>query len=95
MLTVCNDTLTYESPISFLNSPIYTIEEKYSYCEKYMHGLKLSFGNPICNHDINDDIIASNYFERGKYAHDFHNEFNDPLYVPINSKLHSSHGHIT
>ena len=77
-----------------MNSPIYTIEEKYALCEKYMHGLKLSFGIPTCNHDVNDDIIASNYFERGKHTHDHHNKFNDPLYVPINSKLHSSHGHI-
>ena len=89
-----DDTLIHESPISFLNSPIYTIEEKYALCEKYMHGLKLSYGNPTCNHDVNDDVISSNYFERGKHAHDCRNKLNDPLYEPFNSKLHSSHGHI-
>ena len=47
-----------------------------------MHGLKLSLRNPICNHDVNDDTIDSNYFERGKYSYGFHNKFSDPLYVP-------------
>ena len=34
ILAVCNGTLTHESPISFLSSPIYTREEKYALCEK-------------------------------------------------------------
>ena len=89
-----DDTLIHESPIPFLNSPIYTIEEKYALCEKYMHGLKLSYGNPTCNHDVNDDVISRNYFKIGNHAHDFHNKLNNPLYVPINSKLHSSQDHI-
>ena len=57
-----DDTLIHESPTSFLNSPIFTTEEKYVLCEKYMHGLKLLYENPIYNHDVNIDIIASNYF---------------------------------
>ena len=63
-LSGCNDTLIHESPISFLNSTIYSNEEKYALCEKYMHGLKLSNRNSTCNHDANDDTISCNNFER-------------------------------
>ena len=90
----CDDTLIYESPILFQSSPIYIIDEKYALCKKYMHGLKLSYGNPTFNHYVNDDINSCQYFERGKHAYDCHNKPNDPLYVPINSMLHSSNGHI-
>jgi tRNA nucleotidyltransferase (CCA-adding enzyme) len=37
----CDDTLIHES---FLSSHIYTIDDKYALCKKYMHGLKLPYG---------------------------------------------------
>ena len=43
-----------------------------------------------CNHDIKPYIDLNNYFERGKHAIEFQNKFNDPLYVPILSKLNDS-----
>jgi hypothetical protein len=51
-----------------LKSPIYTIEEKYAYVEKYLCGLQISYEEFYCNHDamIKNDI--GNYFERGKHA---------------------------
>jgi hypothetical protein len=42
-LAGCDDALIHESPILFLKSPIYTIEEKYAYVEKYLCGLQLSY----------------------------------------------------
>jgi hypothetical protein len=36
---------------------------------------------------------TSNYFERGNYANEFHNKFDDPLYLQKNSKMHDSNGH--
>jgi hypothetical protein len=39
----CGDALIHESPISFLKSPIYTIEEKYAYVEKYLCGLQIAY----------------------------------------------------
>jgi hypothetical protein len=36
ILAVSNGTLTHESPTSFLNSPNYTLEEKFAYVEKYL-----------------------------------------------------------
>jgi hypothetical protein len=41
MLAVCDNTLTHESPTLFLNSPIYTIEEKFLYVEKYLCGMNI------------------------------------------------------
>ena len=83
ILSVCNGTLTHESPTLFLNSPCYTMKEKFAYVEKYLCGLQLSLvPNICCNHDIKLDIDLNNYFERGKHANEFHNKFNDPLYVP-------------
>jgi hypothetical protein len=35
-LSGCDDALIHESPMLFLKSPIYTIEEKYAYVEKYI-----------------------------------------------------------
>ena len=91
ILAVCDNTLIHESPTLFLNSPKNTIEEKIAYVEKYLCGLQLSLvPNICCNHDIKLDIDLNNYFERGKHANEFQNKFNDPLYVPILSKLNGS-----
>ena len=91
ILAVCDGTLTHESPTLFLNSPSYTMEEKFAYVEKYLCGLQLSLvPNICCNHDIKLYIDLNNYFERGKHANEFQNKFNDPLYVPILSKLNDS-----
>jgi hypothetical protein len=46
-LAGCDDTLIHESPILFLKSHIYTIEEKYAYVEKYLWSLQLSYEKPI------------------------------------------------
>jgi hypothetical protein len=90
ILVIHDDTIIHESPILFLKSPIYTIEEKYAYLEKYLYGLQLSYEKSYCNHDamIKNNII--NYFERGKHDNEYINKSNDPLYVPKNSKLHDS-----
>jgi hypothetical protein len=72
----------------FLKSPIYTIEEKYAYVEKYLCGLQRSYEKAYGSHD---NIIingTSNYFERGNHSNQCHNKFNDPLHLPKNSKLH-------
>jgi hypothetical protein len=42
-LAGCDDALIHWSPILFLKSPIYTIEEKYAYVQKYLCGLQLSY----------------------------------------------------
>ena len=63
ILSVCENTITYESPTVFLNSPNYTIEEKFAYVEKYLCGLQLSLvPNICCNHDIKLYIDLNNYF---------------------------------
>ena len=91
IFAACDNTLTHESPTLFLNSPSYTMEEKFAYVEKYLCGLQLSLvPNICCNHDIKLYIDLNNYFERGKHANEFQNKFNDPLYVPILSKLNDS-----
>jgi hypothetical protein len=36
ILSVCIGTLTHESPNLFLNSPNYTLEEKFAYVKKYL-----------------------------------------------------------
>ena len=41
-----------------------------------------------------DAHIINNYFERGKHANEFHNKFNDHLYVPKLSKLDESNGYM-
>jgi hypothetical protein len=57
-ILVIHDALIHESPILFLKSPSYTIEEKYAYVKKYLCGLQLSYEKPYCNHDamIKNDI---------------------------------------
>jgi hypothetical protein len=78
-----------------LNSPNYTLEEKFSDVEKYLCDLQLSLvPNPRYNHDIKLDIHLNNYFERGKHANEFHNKFNDPLYVPKLPKIDDSNGYM-
>jgi hypothetical protein len=75
IIDVCNGTLTYESPTLFLNSPNYTLEDKFAYVEKYLGGLQLSLvPNICCSHDIKHYIDVNNYFERGKHANEFHNK---------------------
>jgi hypothetical protein len=52
ILAVCSGILTHESPILFLNSPNYTLEEKFAYVEKYLCGLQLSLvPNPRYNQE--------------------------------------------
>jgi hypothetical protein len=47
----CDDALIHENPILFLKSPIYTMEEKYAYVEKYLGGLQLSCKISYSSHD--------------------------------------------
>jgi hypothetical protein len=77
-LARCDDALIRESPILFLKSPIYTIEEKYAYVEKYLCGLQISFEKSYCSHDT-IKTGTSNYFERGNC--------NTPLLVTRNLNL--------
>jgi hypothetical protein len=85
----------YEIPTLFLNSPTYTLEEKFAYIEKYPCDLQLSLvPNPHYNHNIKLDIDLNNYFERGKHANKFHNKFNDPLYVSKIPKIYDSNGYM-
>jgi hypothetical protein len=77
-----------------LNSPNYTLEEKFAYVEKYLCDLQLSLIlNPCYNHNIKLDIDLNNYFERGKHANEFH-KFNDPFYVPKLPKIDDSNGYM-
>jgi hypothetical protein len=41
-ISVCSGTLTHESPTLFLKYPNYTLEEKFSYVEKYLCDFQLS-----------------------------------------------------
>ena len=69
IIASCDGTLTHESPTLFLNSPNYTMKEKFSYVEKYLCGFQLFLvPNLCCNHDLKLDIELSNYFERGKHG---------------------------
>ena len=78
-----------------MNSPNHTIEEKLAYVNKYLCDLQLSLDpNLCCSHNIKIDINLSNYFERGKNATEFHNEFNDPLCMTKFSKLNNPNGYI-
>jgi hypothetical protein len=52
ILVIRDDSVIHESPILFLKSPIYTIEEKYAYIEKYLCGLQLSYEKSYCNYDV-------------------------------------------
>jgi hypothetical protein len=90
ILAACDNTLTYESPTLFLNSPIHTMEEKLLYVEKYLCGLKLSCTNNHSTHNHHVYDVSCNYFERGKHANILHDSFNNPLYVPKFAKLHQS-----
>jgi hypothetical protein len=92
-IVIHDDALIHESPILFLKSPIYTIDEKYAYVEKYLCGLQLPYEKYYCNHNamIKNDI--GNYFERGKHGNESLNKLYDPLYVPKISKLHDSNIH--
>jgi hypothetical protein len=58
ILVIHDDALIHESPILFLKSLIYTIEEKCAYVEKYLCVLQLSYEKSYCNHDamIKNDI---------------------------------------
>jgi hypothetical protein len=74
-------TLTHESPTLFLNSPIYTLEEKFAYVEKYLCGLQLPcVQNPHCHYDLNNKNSTINYFERGKHANEYNDNYNDSLH---------------
>jgi hypothetical protein len=90
ILVIHDDALIHESPILFLKSPTYTIEEKYAYVEKYLCDLQLSYEKTYYNHNtmIKNDI--GNYFERGNHATKCLNKSNDHPYVPKISKLHDS-----
>jgi hypothetical protein len=92
-LAGCDDALIHESPMLFLKSPIYTIEEKYAYVEKYLCGLQLSYENSYCSHDSITKNGTNNYFERGKHANRCHNKFDDHIYLPKISKMHESNSH--
>jgi hypothetical protein len=72
ILVIHDDALIHESPILFLKSPTYTIEEKYAYVEKYLCGLQLSYKKSYCNHDAMITNDVENYFERGKRANECH-----------------------
>jgi hypothetical protein len=61
-LAICDDAIIHESPMLFLKSPIYTIEEKYAYVEKYLCGLQLSYEKLYCSHDTIIKNGTSNYF---------------------------------
>jgi hypothetical protein len=50
--------------------------------------------NPRYNHNIKLDIDLNNYFERGKHVNEFHNKFNDPLYVPKLPKIDDSNDYM-
>jgi len=94
-LDICDNTHTHMNPTLLLSSPNHTIEEKLAYVKKYLCCLQLSLDpNICCSHNIDIDTNLSNYFERGKSASEFHNEFNDSLYVPLLSKLHDPSGYI-
>jgi hypothetical protein len=90
ILVIHDDALIHKSLILFLKSPIYTIEEKYAYVEKYFCGLQLSYEKSYCSHDamIKDDV--GNYFKRVKNDNACLNKFNDSLYVLRISKFHDS-----
>jgi hypothetical protein len=78
-----------------LNSSNYTLEEKFAYVEKYLCDLQLSLvPNPRYSHNIKLDIDLNNYFERGKHVNEFHNKFNDPIYVPKLPKIDDSNGYM-
>ena len=78
-----------------MSSPNHTIEEKLAYVKRYLCCLQLSLDlNICCSHNIEIDTNLSNYFERGKSASEYHNEFNDSHYVPLLSKLHDPSGYI-
>jgi hypothetical protein len=58
----CYDPLVHENSILlFLESPIYSIEEKYAYIEKYLCGLQLSYEKSYCSHDTMIKTGTSNY----------------------------------
>jgi hypothetical protein len=46
-ILVIHDDVIHDSPILFLKSPTYTIEEKYAYVEKYLCGLQILMKNII------------------------------------------------
>ena len=94
VISSCNDTPIHASPTFFLSSTIHTLEEKFSYVEKYLCGLKSSCTNNHYTHNNNVYDFSCNCFERGKHANEFHNKIKDPLYVPKVSKLHDPHSYI-
>jgi hypothetical protein len=66
ILVIHDDALIYKSLILFLKSPIYTIEEKYAYIEKYLCGLQLYYEKSCCNHDAMIIHCTSLNFNRDK-----------------------------
>jgi hypothetical protein len=50
-LSGCDDALIHDSPILFLKSPIYTIEEKYAYVEKYLCNFCITSSFARATHD--------------------------------------------
>jgi hypothetical protein len=89
----CDNALIHESPILFLKSSIYIIEEKYAYVEKYLCGLQLSYKKHYCSHDTIIKNGTTNYFERAKHTNEFNKKFNYPLYLPKSSKMHDANSH--
>jgi hypothetical protein len=91
ILAVCSGTLTHGSPTSFLNSPNYPLEEKFAYVEKYLCGLQLPcVENPHCHHDLNNENSTINYFEKGKHANEYNDNYNDSLHkTNLHALIHS------
>jgi hypothetical protein len=76
ILSVCSGNLTHESPTSLLNSPNYTLEEKFSYVKKYLCDLQLSLvPNPCYNQEamippkLGDACIPKVLVTIGKETH--------------------------
>ena len=95
IFAVHDNTLISKSPILFLNSSSFTIEEKYALARNYISGLHLSLlQNSYGNHDIKIKNSTSNYFEIGKHANECHDKYNDPPYKQYFANLHASNGYI-
>ena len=62
---------TRDSPIIFLNSPDYTISEKFALIEDYIDGLRFTITHDDFDR-YNMHVFAApncNYYERGLYLH--------------------------
>ena len=72
---------THDSPIMFLNSPIYTISEKFALIKDYIDGLRSTIAHDDFD-KYNMHVLAAptcNYYERGTIS--------PPLYVSHMMKL--------